>query len=238
MDLTLILIICGIVVAVAFCFCLAVANFAPDRFMDIYKKYIDEEAGCQLTPVEVVNEINQREFHGKLRVHAIDKLAGDAYVRGGDLLLSNVTLTSTSLASYAVLAHEFGHALQDRDTNKLKVFSRLIRLGRILGFFMFPSLIAGIILIGFGGNLLAWGIGLVVLGALVFILALAFKLFTISIEKDASKKAIILLKEYFTEKQIKSIKKLLNSAKLCYWASFFRTLLGWTFLTKKAEMFY
>lgn len=237
MSLTWILIACGIAVGIAFCFCLAIANFGVDRFFDIYKMYSEEEAYCNLSPLEVVNEINSREFKNKIRFHRTEQLAGDAYVRGGDMILSNTTLSSTSIAAYAVLAHEFGHAMQDRDGNKLKVKSILNKIGKAIGWLMFPSLVAGIILIALGGNLFYWGIGLASFGLLIFILSLTLRLFTISIEKDASKKALNLLKDYFSEKQLKSVKKLLNSAKLTYWAGFFRTLLGWTALTKNAKLF-
>ncbi len=237
MSLTLLLIICIVILGCAFCFCLAIANFGVDRFFDIYKKYNEEEAYCSLSVVDMVNEINAKEFNNKLRFHKTDQLAGDAYIRGGDMILSTTTLSSTSIASYTVLAHEFGHALQDRDGKKLKVKSILNKIGKSIGWLMFPSIVVGIILIAFGGNLLYYGIGLVSFGFLIFLLSLTLRLFIISIEKDASRKAMLLLKDYFSEKQLKSIKKLLNSAKLTYWASFFRTLLGWTTLTKGSKLF-
>ena len=233
MDLTILLVVCVVVIGVIFCLCLAIANFAPERFFEIYKECNEEESYCNISPSDMVKEINEKEFNGSLRMHTIDKLAGDAYVRGGDLLLSTTTLSSTGLASYGVLAHELGHALQDRDSNKLKTKSILTRISKIIGFLMFPSLIAGVILFAIGGNLFYWGIGLIVLGLAIFLLSLVLRLFTISIENDASQKAIMLLQDYFEEKQLIIIKKLLNSAKLTYWASFFRTLLGWTFLTKR-----
>lgn len=237
MNTTLILIICGIVLAVAFCFCLAIANFAPERFFEIYKETNKTESYCRLSPLELVNQINKKEFGGKIRLHKIDKLAGDAYVRGGDLLLSQSTLSSTSLASYAVLAHEFGHAMQDRDSNKLKTKSLLNRIGGVIGVFMFPAFIAAIVLIAFGGPLVYWGVGLAVFGGLIFLFSLFMRLMTISIEKEASKNAIGLLEEYFDEKQLKIMKKLLDSAKLTYWAAFFRTLFVWTMFTQKTKLF-
>ncbi len=237
MDLTLLLIIFGVIVAIGFCFCLAVANFGLAKFYDVYHEINEEEAYCNLTPQDMVEEINHQHFGGKLRLHKIDKYVGDAYVHGGDLLLSTQTLSSTSIASYAILAHELGHALQDKNGNKLKTKSILMRIGRVIGIFLFPSLIAGIILIALGSNLLLWGIALCGCGVLIFLLALIIRLYTISIEKEASKNAVKFLQEYFSEKQLKSVKKLLNSAKLSYWAAFFQTLLGWTMLTKKTKLF-
>lgn len=235
MDIGWIIIFVAIGLGVLFCLCLAIANYAPERFFDIYKEIDDEEAYCRLSTQEFAQVINMREFRGKLRVHVIENYAGDAYVRGGDLLLSTNTLSSSSVAAYATLAHELGHALQDRDTNKLKVKSILTRISKIIGPFLFPSLIAGIILIAFMGVYLYYGIALLGLGAFIFALSIILKFVTIRIEKDASKRAIIMLQDYLGEEQLKSAKRMLNSAKLTYWGSLFKTLLGWTMLTKNGR---
>ena len=179
MDLTWLLIVAVILLGVGFCFCLAVANFGLERFFDVFNQYNEEKAYCELSIQDLINEINNREFKGKLRFHKIEQVAGDAYVRGGDMLLSTSTLSSGSIASYAILAHELGHALQDRDGNKLKVKSVLSKLGKVLGLFLFPSLIVGIILFAIGNNLFYWGIGLLSFGVLIFLLALILRLFTI-----------------------------------------------------------
>lgn len=237
MTLEWILVICGIALAVLFCLCLAIANFAPERFMDIYKECNEKQAESDYTPSEIVNIINFKEFGGKLKIERTDRYAGDAYVRGGWLILSDITLQSRGIAAYATLTHELGHALQDRDTKKLKLKSILMRIGMIIGPLLFPALIAGLILIAIGGNLFYWGIGVAAFGGLIFLLAVTLRCITISIEKDASKKAMVMLKDYLNKKDLKIAKKLLNSAKLTYWAVLFRTLLGWTFLTKKPTLF-
>ncbi len=231
------LIIGGISLAIGFCLCLAIANFAPERFFDIFQKCNKIKVQSDFTTLQFIENFNENEFDSSLKVHQIDRLAGDAYVRGGDLLLSQTTLNDNGIASFATLAHELGHALQDRDTNKLKVKTILYRIGVIIGPLLFPSLIAGLVLLAFRGNLFYWGIGLLCFGAFIFILAVILKSLTISIEKDASKKALVMLEEYLTKKELKQAKKLLNSAKLTYWANLFQTLLGWTFLTRKSKLF-
>ena len=59
----------------------------------------------------------------------------------------------------------------------------------------------------------------------------------IKIEKGASKYAIEMLKDYLSPQEIKICNEFLNSARLTYWGSLFRTMFGWTFLTKKDSMF-
>lgn len=239
MDLTIILIVCVILLAVAFCLCLAIANFAPERFWEIYNQVDKEESYTDVSPLQMVTMFNRDEFKNKLRLHEVEKQGEDGYLRGGDLILSTHTLNSTGIASYATIAHELGHSLQDRDSNKLRVRIALLRINKIIGPFLFPYLIAGTILAVLGANLFVWGIALISAGIVIFLLSLILKLFTISIEKDASKKAIAILQKYLNwdKNQLKLAKKLLNSAKLTYWGSFFQTLLGWTFLTKNKKYY-
>ena len=59
----------------------------------------------------------------------------------------------------------------------------------------------------------------------------------IAIEKEASKFAIDFLKQVLADEQVALCKKFLNDARLSYWADFFRTLLAWTFMTKKNKLF-
>lgn len=237
MDVTIILIILCIGLAVLFCLCLAVANFAPEKFYMVFKQ-VDDIPISTMSISEFLSEVNTQEFQGKLRVHQIGQIAGDAYVRGGDLLLSTNTLGKNGLASFTILAHELGHAMQDRDGNSLLVKSILVRIGMVIGPLMFPSLIIGIVLFAIGGNLFYWGIGLLVFGALIFLLAVILKIITIGIEGNASKRAIKLLKDRLDKKDLKEAKRLLSSAKLTYWAQLFRTLFIWKFFTKKrAELF-
>ena len=75
------------------------------------------------------------------------------------------------------------------------------------------------------------------LGLLIFIFAIFLKYKEIQIEKEASVFALDFLREFLTEEEVKKCKEFLDSARLTYWASLFRSMLGWTFLTKKDRMF-
>ena len=68
-------------------------------------------------------------------------------------------------------------------------------------------------------------------------MALFIKIRMISIEREASKFAIEFLKEALSDDQVELCKQFLNDARLSYWADFFRTLLVWTFMTKKNKLF-
>ena len=230
-----IILICVIAVAVLLCFLLAVANFSGERFMDKYHEMNEIYADCKLTPKEFIEFIHKKYFKKDLQFVEISEVAGDAYSKG-KLFLSSDTLYRKSLASYTIIAHEMGHALQDEEGNKLKRLNFLRRIGKGLGILMMPLLVLGIILLFFE-TLFYIGVSFIGVSVFVFILALFVKIKTISIEKDASKKAEMFLSEVLAENQLKRCKKFLNDARLTYWAEFLKILLFWTGVSKKTKLF-
>lgn len=223
-----------VAVAVVLCFLLAVANFSGEKFMDEYNRINQIEVRNDLQPLQFVAQINDKHFDNKIKVGRVAQAAGDAYSKGV-IYLSNQTLVTNSVASFTIIAHELGHALQDKEGKKLRKMLSLRRLGKVLGLLLVPCLVAGAVF-GFLGNAI---VCLSLLGgaAFIFLLALYIKLRTISIEKDASKKAIIFLEEYLTEDELKTSKKLLSAAKLTYWADFLRIFLWWTAMSRKTKLF-
>ncbi len=233
---TWIIIIGIIAVCLLLCFLLAIANFSGERFMEKYEKMNGIDANTNLSPLEFINYVLGKFFGCKMEIVQISNIAGDAYSKG-KLFLSGNTLHLRTLASYTIIAHEMGHAMQDKTGNKLKRLALLRKLGRVLGRLMMPSIIAGIILLFFGQTLFIVGCTLIALGILIFILALIIKLMTISIEKDASNNAMKFLAEIFEDDQLKVCKKFLNDARLTYWAEFLRIILGWTGASRKGKLF-
>lgn len=236
MSSTLIIIICVIVLAVLLCFLLAIANFSYDRFMQKYKELDKVPLQSSLTTIKFINLINYYVFKNKLQILQISQLAGDAYANG-KLFLSTRTINNNSLASITIIAHELGHAKQDIEGGKLKRLKFLRYLGKALGVLLPLCLIAGIILLFFGEIYFTYGLILLGVGAGIFLLALFNKLLTISIEKDASSKAILFLQDYLSETELKKAKRFLKDARLTYWADFLRIILGWTGISKKSKLF-
>lgn len=230
-------IIIGIVaILVLLCFLLAVANYSGERFMQKYEEVNNIEANTNMSPIDFVDFVVDRFIKTPIEIVQISRVAGDAYSRR-KLFLSTDTIHRRSLASFTIIAHELGHALQDVSGNKLKKLNRLRKLGRILGCLMMPSLLAGLVLLFFGKTLFIVGCSLIALGLFIFILALVVKIMTISIEKDASNNALMFLKEVFDENQLKRCKKFLNDARLTYWAEFLKIILFWTGVSKKGKLF-
>lgn len=232
--MTWIIIGCVIGFAVLLCFLLAVANFAGERFLERYEEVDQLTIENPISPTEFFNQMNSNFFGNKLRNCSVAGRATDAYSKGV-LYLSMHSQHRRSIASFTIIAHELGHALQDKTGRKLKTLSLLRWVGRILGTIFAPTLIAGGILCL--TEYVVLGLCLLGGGVLIFFLALFVKLRTISIEKEASKNALIFLEEIMTEEELKESKKFLSDAKLTYWADFLRMALWWTGLSRQTKMF-
>ena len=236
MNTTILIVVCVVAFLLMLCFFLAIANFAIEKFYDSYKIMEGIESDTSYSPKDFIDHLNAKYFEGKIKVLTISNIAGDAY-SNKTLYLSGATQASKNLASFSIIAHEMGHALQDKQGKKLQKLSFLRRFGKILGFFLMPLFVVGIILMLIDQNLFYYGVACLAGCVFIFILALFIKLKMISIEKEASNFALKFLQEILPEKQIGDCKKFLNDARLSYWADFFRTLLAWTFMTKKNKLF-
>lgn len=125
-----------------------------------------------------------------------------------------------SVASVAVVAHEFGH-VQQKFTNSLLFSIRtglvpIVNIGSRLGYIL---IIAGLIL-----NIL----GLAQVGLILFALTTVFALVTLPIEIDASKRAFKLIRKYnlISESRIGGAKSVLNAAAMTYIAALLTSLLN------------
>ena len=223
------------------CICLAIANFSFDNYRENLKRLTNMRNSYGISTLEFVNQTNKTCFKNMLRVSRAEEYR-DHY-SSGTIALSEKTINSNSLASMAIVSHELGHAKQDFEGDKLKKHWRLRRSGRVIGTLFLPLMFAGAILSILNlVNILELfylylGIGLLSGAFLIFVIALIIKYKEIEIEKEASQFAIEFLKFYFVEPEIVECKKFLDSARLTYWASLFRTMFGWTLLTRNERMF-
>lgn len=237
-------IIIGIVVifVVLLCLALAVASFSSENYLENLKELNQTRNSLGINTLEYVEEINSKYFGKKIRIENCETYK-DHYSRG-KIALSSDTLSSNSLASFAIVSHELGHAKQDFEGDKLKKHWKLRKLGRICGIFFSPLLIVGIILcllwvfnVVPNAAMLYLGLSLSALSFLIFIFAIILKFKEIKIEKEASENALQFLREFLTDEEVSKCKKFLYSARLTYWASLFKTMFGWTNLTSKNKMF-
>lgn len=216
---------------------LAVGNYAGDKFAGVYEKALSISANAHVSVLEFITEQNYARFDGKLKIARTQKNVGDAYsAKNKILIFTDKTLGSNSVAAFSVAAHELGHALQDKESGKFKALSAMRAFGWIFGKLFLPAVIAFIVLMFFPQyQIYAYIVGGVAAG--IFLFAAILKLFIISLEKDASARAIKMLDEFVPNDKMKEVKKLLKAARLTYWSDFVRLLFGWTGLVRKTKMF-
>lgn len=216
---------------------LAVGNFSTDKFLQIYENMFQTPAQAHKTIIEFINEQNYHNFDGKLKISRTEKTAGDGYNhKHKALILSDKTLSSNSAGAFAIVAHELGHAEQDFTSKKFVAIRAFHIVGMIVGKLFLPAVLAFIVLLFFQ-NLLTYAIIVGSVASAIFVFAVVVKLITISLEKDASKRAIKTLNQFLPSNVMKDVKKFLNSARLTYWSDLVRLLFGWSGLVRKTKMF-
>mgnify|MGYP004526309713 FL=1 len=173
-----------------------------------YKKIFNES---KITGQEVARKILDKNNLEKIYVVATGGNLTDHYDSSRKVIrLSKDIYDNESIASLAVAAHECGHAIQDKDGYffmRLRSFIYpIVRIGT-----MFSYLVIFIGAIAEAMNIIYLGIALVALG-------LIFQLVTLPVEFDASKRALIELKNLrlVTDDELDGAKKMLISAALTY----------------------
>jgi Zn-dependent membrane protease YugP len=233
-----ILIGCAVVVLLI---ALSIANYSGNNLIEKFEKLNDDVASSYTFASNFAASVSMAFLGATVKVGKREGYLTDAYIPSKKtVFLSEKVFGSSSVAALAITAHELGHALQDyENSNTLKKHYNLSLAARILGRFMFPLFVLAVVLFFvYPENAipslvaLAGGVG-------IFVLALVVKLATVSIEKDASKKALGMIKalNVLDEDELKEAKKLLDAALLTYIGDFLRAILSWTLLTQKTKLF-
>ena len=232
-------ILIGIVVAILIV-CLTIASYSGSHMWETFERYNNYLSSSFTLAGDFCCNVSVRYLNSGVRVGMREGKLTDAYMPSKKtVFLSEIVVKNSSVSALAVAAHEMGHALQDYQNPKtLKKLQKRSITCKLLGYLMYPLIIAGIILFFIEGMLI-FSVACIAGAILIFVFALSVKLSTIKIEKDASKKAIMFLQEMevLDGREIEYAKKVLNSALLTYIGDFFQALLGWTGLTRKTKLF-
>jgi Zn-dependent membrane protease YugP len=192
-----------------------------------YQRYSQVRNASGLSGVDVARRILAGAGLNDVTIQVIDGELSDNYdPRTKTLNLSREVATGISVASEAVVAHEIGHAQQDRQG----FFAMRIRSGLVpaanLGSQAGPLIvIAGLLLSGFTGATFGFYVALV--GLFLFAAVVAFQLITTPVELDASHRALRLLAEngvIYPEEQ-DGARRMLRAAAFTYWVALFGALL-------------
>lgn len=134
--------------------------------------------------------------------------------------LSESNYYGGTIAAVAVAAHECGHVLQHKDQYlPLKIRAGLVPIVNFSSKLAWPIFFIGLIISSFDV--------LVPLGIALFGAAVVFHLVTLPVELDASRRAMVLLREnnILQTDELKGAKSVLNAAALTYIAAAMGSLL-------------
>ena len=200
---------------------MAFAMWAQYKVRSTFSRYSQVPNRQRVGGLDVARILMQRESLEYLRVNRVPGDLTDFYNPGDKSInLSEGSTNKPSVAAMAVVAHELGHAEQDKEGYAwMRVRAGIVgiaNIGQNFGYMLFfVGLMFGAFAGGRGG--LGWNIAL--LGALLFAGAVAFTLVTLPVEFNASRRARQMLHEsglITTQEEAQGVSAVLNAAALTY----------------------
>ncbi len=193
---------------------LILALYAQNKVKSTYQKYSKVASRRGLTGVQTARSLLDENGLSEIKIEKIPGSLTDHYdPRAKVLRLSAPIHDSSSLSALGIAAHETGHAIQDsRAYLPLRIRHAIFPATALGTNLAFPLFFIGFL---FGGRFL------MNLGILFFTAAVIFQIVTLPVEYNASRRALILLKEgnYLEEKEISGADKVLSAAALTYLAA-------------------
>ncbi|MGN1208512.1 MAG: zinc metallopeptidase [Christensenellales bacterium] len=203
--------------------------YAQAKVSSTYDKYSTEMSQTNLVGKDCAKQILKANDIIDVQVEEVEGKLTDYYDSKNKILaLSKQNYNSSSIASLGVVAHECGHAIQDKENyfpNKLRSF--VIKVYNISSKILMPIIIIGLL---FDFLLLIPNVANIFLisGMVVFGLSFLLSLITLPVEFNASKRALKTLKDrnILNDEEVSKAKQVLSAAALTYVASFLYSLLN------------
>jgi hypothetical protein len=199
--------------------------YAQSRVNSAFKKYSKVANMRRITGAQAAETLLRSNGLSHVKVEGIRGRLGDHYdPRHKVLRLSPDVYSKPSVAALGIVAHEVGHAVQDKvGYSFMRLRASLVpaaNLGSQLGFI---SVILGVILAWLGmefGLTVAWA------GIFLFALVVLFSLVTLPVEFDASNRARQMLRNtgLVSVQEYNAASAVLSAAALTYVASFLQVV--------------
>ena len=206
-DWTYILVLIGVVICM----------MASGRVNSVFSRYSRMRSHSGMTGREAAERILRRNGIYDVRVIHIPGNLTDHYNPGNKTLgLSDTVYNSSSVAAVGVAAHECGHAVQHSvGYAPLTIRGALVPVANFGSAISWPLILIGLLINGQMSALL------INLGILLFSAAVLFQLVTLSVEFNASGRAVKVLENsgMLYPDEVGSVKKVLGAAALTYVAS-------------------
>lgn len=206
---------------------MALSFLASSWVKRTYQRYSQVRSSSGMTGLDIARRILTGAGLGDVTIQVIDGELSDNYdPRTKTLNLSKDVALGNSVAAEAVVAHEIGHAQQDRQGYlAMRLRSDLVpaaNLGSQAGLLI---VVAGLILSAFTGTGIGFYIALA--GLAGFAAVVVFQLVTTPVELDASRRALRLLAEngVIMPEEQDGARRMLRAAAFTYWVALFGALL-------------
>ncbi len=192
------------------------ALYAQWRVSSAYKKYSEISNDQRMTGADVARVLMRNEGLDHVQIEVIPGNMTDHYDPQGKIMrLSEGSARYSSVAAMAIVAHELGHASQDKSGYAwLQLRSGIVGIANIGSQLGTIVLFIGMgIAFFFNGNLtVAW------IGVLLMSAAVVFSLVTLPVEFDASSRARQMLARagMMSTPESQGVSAVLNAAALTY----------------------
>ncbi len=205
------------------------AMWAQYKVRSTFKKYAQVPNMRNLSGTDVARILMRNEGLEYLRVHRVPGDLTDFYNPADKSInLSDGSTRAPSVAAMAIVAHELGHAAQDKQGYVwMRARSSIVGIANIgsnLGVMLF---FVGMVFNGIarGAGSLGWNIAF--LGVVLFAGAVAFTLVTLPVEFNASKRAreMLMRNGLVSNQDAAGVSAMLNAAALTYVAAAAQSIL-------------
>lgn len=196
------------------------AMWAQYKVRSTFQKYSEVPNMHRVSGTEVAQALMRSEGLDYLKVHRVGGDLTDFYNPADKSInLSDGSTRTPSIAALAIVAHELGHAVQDREgyfwMRARASIVGIANVGSNLGSMLF---FIGLLLGAARGGL-GWSVALA--GTVLFAGAVAFTLVTLPVELDASRRArqMLMSNGLVSAQDADGVSKMLNAAALTYVAA-------------------
>lgn len=221
---------------------ICIANFSYDHYLKSFDEMNKISTRFKADAYSFAKKFSVFFFKGQIAVEVLPEKempsSGSYTPARKTVSLSSQIAYIGSIASFAIVAHEFGHSFQHKNNPKILVQNfKLAKTVKFLGFLNVLLVIAGVYFFATGVIIVCLFFLLFML--LNFIVAIWLKISTLKLEKNASEIAMDLLQKtnVFSKKELSLMSKFLSSAKATYTGDLFRALFSWTGLVRKTKIF-
>ena len=195
---------------------LILAIYAQQKVRSTYKRFSEKIASSRISAAELARRILNTSG-AEVKVEKTSGRLTDHYdPRKRVLRLSEAVYGSSSIAALGISAHETGHALQHHGGYfALHLRNTIYPVASFGSSLAFPIFFVGFIFSRQGPSVL------MDIGILLFAGAVVFSLLTLPVEFNASKRALVLLRQggYLKRDELSEARQVLSAAALTYVAA-------------------